>query len=358
MPGQPFGTFYAGSWPINNQLMIEALQFAGYDAKLEYGDNTHNMTHRGAIMPDALRWLWRDYPKPITAKQPQAMGQPGWDPRAQVYSVILPDKPWEPVAGSYQSLASLASAKDGRVFVSDPAANKIHEAGGAVFKDKTNGATAIRVGADGRVYASQPAAHRIVSWGAQGDERVVARDVDASDFALTAKGAIYYVDSAKKTVGLVDAPGAKKRVVHDGKGLTAPTAIALSPDQSLLLVADAGSRFNWSFLVTADGSLESGEPFYRVDLAEGSTRGSAGVTVDSIGQAYFATALGIQLCEQNGRCAAILAKPERGVLSGIAFGGKELGWLYAIEGNKLFRREVKTRGVEVSTKVKPPRPPL
>ena len=29
VPGQPFGTFYAGSWPINNQLMIEALRFAG-----------------------------------------------------------------------------------------------------------------------------------------------------------------------------------------------------------------------------------------------------------------------------------------------------------------------------------------
>jgi enterochelin esterase-like enzyme len=32
VPGFPWGTFYAGSWPINNQVMYEALQSAGYDA--------------------------------------------------------------------------------------------------------------------------------------------------------------------------------------------------------------------------------------------------------------------------------------------------------------------------------------
>ena len=93
-------------------------------------------------------------------------------------------------------------------------------------------------------------------------------------------------------------------------------------------------------------------------MAEASARGSAGATVDSIGQAYFATALGIQLCEQNGRCAAILSKPEPGALSAIAFGGPDLGLLYAAQGKKLFRRPVQSRGVDVSTRVKPPRPPL
>jgi len=311
-------------------------------------------------MPDALRWLWRDYPQRIEARQPQAMGQPGWDPRAQVYGVIQPGKPWEPVAGSFQSIGGLASTKSGRVYVSDPVAGRIYAAEGGkagIFKEKSGGAGALRAGADGRLYASQPAAHRIVSYGDQGDERVVARDVDAIDLALTMKNGIYYVDSPRKAIGYIDATG-KKRTVCDGRGMTAPVAVSLSPDQSLLLVADAQSRFNWSFQILGDGSLVSGEPFYRVDLAEASTRGSTGVTVDSTGQAYFATALGIQLCEQNGRCAAIIAKPEPGDLSAIAFGGQDLGSLYAVVGHKLFRREVKTRGVEVTTRVKPPRPPL
>ena len=65
VPAEPYGTSFAGSWPINNQVMYEALEFAGYDVKLEMGTEAHNTKQAGAIMPDALRWLWRGYPEPI-----------------------------------------------------------------------------------------------------------------------------------------------------------------------------------------------------------------------------------------------------------------------------------------------------
>ena len=40
-------------------------QFAGYDVKHEWGDGGHNGQHGGAIFPEAMRWLWRDYPEAI-----------------------------------------------------------------------------------------------------------------------------------------------------------------------------------------------------------------------------------------------------------------------------------------------------
>jgi enterochelin esterase family protein len=52
-----------GNWPLANQEMAAALKFAGYDYRFEYGDGGHNGRHGGAILPDSLRWLWRDYPK-------------------------------------------------------------------------------------------------------------------------------------------------------------------------------------------------------------------------------------------------------------------------------------------------------
>ena len=64
VPTEPYGTFYAGSWPINNQVMYEAFQSAGYDVKLVIGEEGHNMKQGAAIMPEALRWLWRGYPEP------------------------------------------------------------------------------------------------------------------------------------------------------------------------------------------------------------------------------------------------------------------------------------------------------
>ena len=49
-----------GSWPLANQSIAAALKFAKYDYKFEFGDGGHNGKHGGAILPDSLRWLWRD----------------------------------------------------------------------------------------------------------------------------------------------------------------------------------------------------------------------------------------------------------------------------------------------------------
>ncbi|HVX14718.1 MAG TPA: alpha/beta hydrolase-fold protein [Pirellulales bacterium] len=54
-----------GNWPLANQEMAASLKFAGYDYQFVYGDGGHNGKHGGAILPDSLRWLWRDYKPPV-----------------------------------------------------------------------------------------------------------------------------------------------------------------------------------------------------------------------------------------------------------------------------------------------------
>ncbi len=51
-----------GNWPLSNRQMAAALNFAGYDYRFEMGDGGHNGRHGGAILPEMLRWTWRDYP--------------------------------------------------------------------------------------------------------------------------------------------------------------------------------------------------------------------------------------------------------------------------------------------------------
>ena len=48
-----------GNWPLANQQMAAALKFRGYDYRFEFGDGAHTHKHGGALLPDALRWLWR-----------------------------------------------------------------------------------------------------------------------------------------------------------------------------------------------------------------------------------------------------------------------------------------------------------
>jgi enterochelin esterase family protein len=49
-----------GNWPLANQQMALALKFMKYDYKFEFGDGGHNGKHGGAILPESLRWLWRE----------------------------------------------------------------------------------------------------------------------------------------------------------------------------------------------------------------------------------------------------------------------------------------------------------
>jgi enterochelin esterase family protein len=56
----------AGSWTLANMTLARSLAFAGYDYRFEQGQGFHNNRHGRAILPDTLRWLWRDYTSPPT----------------------------------------------------------------------------------------------------------------------------------------------------------------------------------------------------------------------------------------------------------------------------------------------------
>ena len=398
---------YAGSWYLENPRMAAALEFAGNDVKIELGEDGHSNRHGASMLPDTLRWLWRDYPQPVTVREappgagrgtfallvprrdlvppPPPPGGPrpaapplgrGAGPRGAVYALVYRDKLWEQVGSTYESAASPAVDRNGNVFFADPAGNRIYKSDAArmvtVFKEGTGGARALRVGADGRLYAAQLAAARVVSYGPAGDERIVAENIQANDLAITKSGAIYFVDTAHKTVGYLDEKG-QRRIVYESPArrsaeraeaaseIMSPTALTLTPDQAMLLVADGMDRYQWSFQIAADGSLVNGEPFQRLEMPEeGLFSGVGGLTVDTLGYMWATSAMGIQVCEQPGRCTNILNKPEFTAtpVTSIAFGGPERSWLYVTQGGKIFRRETRRTGVVAWELVKPPQPGL
>jgi enterochelin esterase-like enzyme len=53
------GVHSTGDWPLANQTMAKALDWAGYDHRFEFGVGGHSLRHGGAIFADSLRWLWR-----------------------------------------------------------------------------------------------------------------------------------------------------------------------------------------------------------------------------------------------------------------------------------------------------------
>jgi gluconolactonase len=344
---------FAGNWYIANQDMASALEFAGYDTKFVVGNEGHNARHGGAILPDALRWLWRDYPTPI------AKAHHGGE-RHFATTILDPDSEWQVVSQGHKFTEGPAVDRSGNVFFTDIPNNRIHkiDANGkvTVFKEDSGGANGLMFGPDGRLYACQNGRRRIVAYAPDGMESVIAEGVNSNDIAVNQRGEIYFSDPDHKQVWFIDAQR-NKRVVHEGIGF--PNGIRLSPDQSLLLVDDSAGRWVWSFEIESDGSLANGQPFYRLEIPdESSATGADGMTVDSEGYAYVTTRTGLQVCDQIGRVVAILNKPQPGPLSNVVFAGPDLESLYVTAGDKVFRRHVRRKGTLPWAPVEPPVPRL
>lgn len=57
-------------WHAQNRKMVAALTEKGYDVNFTWGIGTHSNKQGGAILPEMLRWLWRDYPRPDDPHDP------------------------------------------------------------------------------------------------------------------------------------------------------------------------------------------------------------------------------------------------------------------------------------------------
>ena len=53
------------NWVSISLRIAAALAERGYDFRLVLGDGGHDPNHGGAILPDALRWLWRRESEPL-----------------------------------------------------------------------------------------------------------------------------------------------------------------------------------------------------------------------------------------------------------------------------------------------------
>jgi gluconolactonase len=345
---------YTGNWFIANQDMLSAFEYAGYDVKHEWGDGAHNGRHATAIFPDALRWLWRDWPAPIKANATAAS-------RQDVFQTLIPGEEWQLVSSGHRATDGPAVNDKGELFFSEPANNRIHKVGldgkVTVFAENTSGANGMMFGPDGRLYAGATRSRQIVAYDAAGKTELIAEDVLVNDLAVNVKGDLYFTDSPGKKIWYVP-KGGKPRIVDEG--IEYPNGVMFSPDQTLLYVSDYAAQLSWAFQIQPDGSLAHKQKYFYVHMPDAATRSSAdGMTADTNGSVYIATSLGVQVFDQIGKCHAIIPAPQRGSLSSVKFGGPNLDELYVTNGDKVFKRKVKTKGV-VSWRapIKPPAPRL
>lgn len=347
---------YGGDWWMANQMMERALVFAGYDVTHVWGDGGHNGKQAGAVFPEAMRWLWRDYPKPITANPAKTSSQP------VVREVLAESEDWQLVSEGHRFTEGPAVNARGELFFTDIPNNKIHRVGldGKVreFATDTGAANGLRFGPDGRLFACANGKRQIVAYDDGGQSSIIAEGLESNDLAIDHRGNLYVTDPNNKQVWLIPGGrGAEKRVVD--KGLNFPNGVVLSPDQTLLYVADTRGQFVYSYQIQADGSLAHKQRYYHLHVVDGAGQSNAdGMAVDTAGRLYVTTEMGLQFCDQAGRVNGIIRKPQPAWLSNVALGGPDLNTLYVTCGDKVYRRKVQTKGVLAFQPPFRPKPPV
>lgn len=130
------------------------------------------------------------------------------------------------------------------------------------------------------------------------------------------------------------APNGDVLLVADDFG--SPNGIALSPEESVLYVADDQNGHVRSFDVMPDGSTSGGAVF-------ASTPGADGMAVDCAGNLYVTVTTGIAVISPNGIALGNIDTPLKP--SNATFGGPSRTTLYITARDTLYRAELAVPGL-------------
>jgi sugar lactone lactonase YvrE/enterochelin esterase-like enzyme len=348
---------YGGDWWMANQEMERALTFAGYEVEHKWGDGGHNGKHATEIFPAAMKWVWKDWPAPIKA----GAGSP------QLKEILIPGEDWKLVGEGYTFTEGPAANAKGEVFFNDIPATKMYKVGlegnVALVDDATNRANGLAFGPDGRLFAVAMGKEQIVAYDEKGKATTVAEGFRGNDIVVRHDGSMYVTFPAwnandPSRIIYISPKGEKKEVESD-KGIRFSNGVTVSPDQSLLYVADSRSHWVYSYQIQADGSLAHKQKYYHLhvpDTADDS--GADGMRTDKDGRLWVATRMGLQVCDQAGRVNCIIPMPN-GKISNLCFGGEKFDTVYATCGDRVYKRKVKVQGAQAwQPPIKPAAPRL
>lgn len=332
---------YAGDWWMANQTMERALTFAGYEVNHVWGDGAHNGKHATAIFPDALRWLWKDWPNKVSKGSSQNQTQK---------DTLIPGEDWQLVAEGYQTTANASVNAQGEVFFTDIAAKKpfkIQLDGKVVpFNPKLDGQMSSRINPKIVFPLTRPRS----KIGPDDYEfnvlTVPNRNTYFTSFGIGERSKVWLLRPNGQQIVL------DSELIHVG-------GIAISPDKTLLYVADRESHWVYSYQIQPDGTLTNKQRYYWLHSPDSMDQSDArGMAVDRDGRLYVATAMGIQICDQVGRVQAIIRTPN-GKVSSLTFGGENFDTLFATSGDKIYRRKLKVKGAPAwAEPIKPATPRL
>ncbi len=335
--------------------MERSLIFAGYEVSHTWGEGAHSGKQGTAIFPSVMKWLWKDWPKPVTT---------GTTKNQMLGDILIPGKDWELAGEGYTFTEGIIANAAGEVFFQDIPNSKTYKISlnGKISMLPLNAkkSTGTSFGPDGKRYVVAGETKQILSYDASNKETIVADTTTGNDLVVARNGNIYVTspDGREKPSKLyLIRPNGVRTVVDEG--LKFANGIALTPDQTQLYVTESASHWVWIYKILPDGTLAYKQRYGWLHVADTDDNAwSDGLKCDRDGRVYVTSRLGIQVLDQTGRVNAILPLPS-GPSSNVCFGGADFDMLYVTCGAKVYRRQLKTHGVNTfEAPLKPANPRL
>jgi len=264
------------------------------------------------------------------------------------------------VHGGFQFTEGPAADRQGNLFFSDVAGDKLYQvdAKGQLStlldpSHHTNGLMCNAAGnivaceMDGRLIEINPKTKEVKSL-ADGYEG--KRFNAPNDLVIDRDGGVYFTDPHfRAPMPLPQGVRAFYYRAPDGKvtrlGVveTAPNGIILSPDEKTLYVIPSGQAEMLAYPVEAPGKIGKERVFCTLKQAAGKTNGGGdGLTIDTQGNLYITSALGIQVFNPQGHLLGIIEFPEQP--ANCDFGGKGNMTLYATARTSLYAVPMEVAG--------------
>jgi len=336
---------YGGDWWMANQNMLSALTWAGYEVNHEWGTCGHSSEHAKSILADALKWLWKGYPEPVTSKGSQN----------QLIKLLLQNEPWKEIEIGNSKVSTLAVNEEGELyFSSGKSVFKMEDNSDITEVTKLSGQIGgLSFNQEGNMFIGDLTKRKIYFINKLGNLTELVKSVSPYFMTISQKG-IYFSESTNSRIGFYSFA---KKIVQYISLPGSPTGLSLSSEQTFLNVGMANHIMGFSFKIMEDGSLDNGQEFIHYHIPYGALYSNTqGMTVDSENILYSSTNMGIQVSDQLGRVNLILAQPEGDALD-IKFGGSGFDILYANFSGKLYARKINAKGVlSWQSAVKPPQP--
>jgi gluconolactonase len=239
----------------------------------------------------------------------------------------------------------------GNVYFSDIPAEKIYMVDLAgklsVFVEKSNHANGLKFNSKGELVACEMDGQLVAYDIATKKKRTVIDKYDGNrfnapnDLVVDKSDGVYFTDPSFRAPNPMPQ---KKLGVYYTNGKTAtrlidnlpnPNGILLSTDEKTLYVIPTSQADMMAYPIEAPGKIGKGKVFCTLKQAEGKKgSGGDGATIDSKGNLYITSAIGLQVFDPSGKLLGVISLPEQP--SNCCFGGADLKTLYVTARTSLY----------------------